>query len=49
MDSERLASAHRADGGVSAVPATASTRTAIIRFNLNSRFLATPELGLWEA
>jgi hypothetical protein len=37
MDSERLASAHRAEGVRSALPATASSR-ATIAFNMNSGF-----------
>jgi hypothetical protein len=43
MDSERLASAHRTEGVRSALPATAPSRPAMIGFNMNSVFRATPE------
>src|SRR4051794_2095548 len=36
MDSERLASAHRTEGLRSAFPDTASSRLALIDFNVNS-------------
>jgi hypothetical protein len=43
MDSERLASAHRTEGVRSALPATASSRPAMIDFNLNSVFWRLPK------
>jgi hypothetical protein len=48
MDSERLASAQRTEGVRSALPATTSSRFAMIGFKITSAFLATLEIKLAE-
>ena len=45
MDRERLASAQRTEGVRSALPATTSSRSAMIGFTMNSAFLATLEMS----
>jgi N-acetylglucosamine-6-phosphate deacetylase len=45
MDSERLASAHRTEGIRSTLPTTASTRPAVVGFNMNPLCLADAQNG----